>query len=98
MQINSLESILSNFESISSKKKGGESESSFTDIFGEAINNVKETEAGLQAENYALLTGETDSIHSAMIAAQKAEIAVSLAVQIRNKVIESYNTVMGMQI
>lgn len=98
MQVNSLESILSNFEGISSKKDAGKPESNFTDILGEAIENVKETEAQAEAENYALLTGESDNIHSAMIAAQKAEVAVSLAVQIRNKVIESYNTVMGMQL
>lgn len=98
MQINSLESILSDFEGISSKKNAGKSESKFTDILGEAIDNVKETEAQAESANTALLTGESDNIHSAMIAAQKAEIAVSLAVQVRNKVIESYNTVMGMQI
>ncbi len=98
MQINSLESILSNFESINSKKNAKESEASFSDIFGDALDNVKETEAQALAANEALLTGESDDLHGAMIASKKAEMAVSLAVQIRNKVISAYNEVMNMQV
>lgn len=98
MQVNSLESILSNFESINPKKNVKESDSNFTDILSEALDTVKETEAQASAANEALLTGESDDLHSAMIASQKAKVAVSLAVQIRNKVISAYNEVMGMQI
>lgn len=97
MQVNSLESILSNFESINSKNSK-ESDASFTDIFDDVLNNVKETEAQVLAENQALLTGESDDLHGAMIASKKAELAVSLAVQIRNKVISAYNEVMNMQV
>lgn len=98
MQINPLDSILSDFESISPKKNTKESDSSFTDIFGDVLNDVKQTEADATAANQALLTGESDDLHGALIAAQKAEIAVSLAVQIRNKVVSAYNEVMGMQL
>lgn len=98
MQINSLESILSNFESINSKKNAKENDASFSDIFGDALDNFKETEAQALAANEALLTGESDDLHGAMIASKKAEMAVSLAVQIRNKVISAYNEVMNMQV
>lgn len=98
MQINSMDSILSDFGSISSKKNTKQSDASFTDIFGDLLDNVEDTEAQATAANEALLTGDTDDLHSAMIASQKAEIAVSLAVQIRNKVISAYNEVMGMQV
>jgi flagellar hook-basal body complex protein FliE len=98
MQVNSLESILSNFESINPKKNAKESDASFSDIFGDVLDNVKTTEAQATAANEAMLTGEADDLHSAMIASQKAETAVSLAVQIRNKVISAYNEVMGMQV
>jgi len=49
-------------------------------------------------ENENLLTGETDSIHTPVIAGQKAELALSLAVQVRNKVIEAYHEIMNMQV
>lgn len=98
MQIKPLESIISDFEGISGAKKTGKSESSFTNIFSDALNNVVQTEQDASAANQALLTGEADDTHTAVIAAQKAEIALSLAVQVRNKVIESYNNVMNMQL
>lgn len=98
MQVNSLDSILADFSSINPKKNVKEDSTSFSDIFGDLLDNVKETEAQATAENEALLTGQSDDIHSAMIAAQKAEVAVSLAVQVRNKVVSAYNEVMGMQI
>ncbi len=98
MHIAPLESILTDFESIKTDNNTAESKTGFTDLFNEAVRNIKETEAEVDDANKALLTGETDNIHTAMIAAEKAEIAVNLAVQIRNKVISAYNEVMGMQI
>ena len=71
---------------------------SFTDLFGDLINNIKTTEAAAEEENRKILTGESDDTHSALIASQKAQIAVELAVAVRDKVIAAYNEVMNMQV
>lgn len=72
--------------------------SSFNDILSQAINDAKETEAADQAGTLALLSGEDKGIHTTMIESQKAELALNLAIQIRNKVIDAYNEVMRMQL
>lgn len=73
-------------------------DSSFTDILSDAINSAREAEYSAETENASLLTGETDDLHTPLIEAQKAEIALDLAIQIRNKVITAYNQVMNMQV
>ena len=74
---------------------GGES---FRDVLGDAINQASGTEAADAESNALLLSGSGDSLHTAMIDAQKAELALQLTVQIRNKVIDAYNEIMHMQV
>lgn len=68
----------------------------FSDVLNTAINNVKETEAERVEADYLLATGQLDNPAILSIANSKAEIAVQLMVQMRNKALESYNTVMSM--
>jgi flagellar hook-basal body complex protein FliE len=95
MQVNPISSAISGIGNLKNITGSGES---FTNIFGDALNNLKQTEAVAETENAKLLTGESDDIHTAMIASQKAEVAVNLAVQIRDRVLTAYNEVMNMQI
>jgi flagellar hook-basal body complex protein FliE len=74
---------------------GGES---FRNVLGDAINQASGTEAADAESNALLLSGSGDSLHTAMIDAQKAELALQLTVQIRNKVIDAYNEIMHMQV
>lgn len=98
MAINAISSIVTNAQQIGKTGSAQQSESSFSNILTQAIDNIEETEAEVQLANDGLLTGETDDIHTALIASQKAEIAVSLAVEVRNRVLEAYNSVMNMQV
>ena len=98
MAINSISSIVSSAQQISKSGSAQQSEGSFSNVLSQAMDNVEETEAAAQTANDGLLTGETTDIHTALIASQKAEIAVSLAVEVRNRVLEAYNSVMNMQV
>ena len=101
-QINNLISSLGSTNLASSSSSAGSIGSagsgSFTDLLSDAMGSAEETEASVQSQNAALLTGETDDLHTPLIEAQKAELALNLAIQIRNKVVEAYNNVMGMQL
>jgi flagellar hook-basal body complex protein FliE len=97
MQISGISNGVSGISSIGSIGKT-QGESSFTDILSDAINSAREAESTAETENAALLTGETDDLHTPLIEAQKAELALDLAIQIRNKVINAYNQVMNMQV
>jgi flagellar hook-basal body complex protein FliE len=43
------------------------------------------------------LTGENEELHTTVLAAQKAEIAFDLGLQVRNKVVSAYQEIMRMQ-
>ena len=43
------------------------------------------------------LTGENEEVHSTVLAAQKAELAFDLGLQVRNKVVSAYQEIMRMQ-
>ncbi len=44
------------------------------------------------------ITGEVENLHQVMIAAEKADLALQLTITIRNKLLDSYNEIMRMQI
>lgn len=71
---------------------------SFSDTLKAAVGQVNELqkEADVQMQNLA--TGKTDNIQEVMMAAEKADLALKLMVQVRNKVIEAYQEVMKMQV
>jgi flagellar hook-basal body complex protein FliE len=98
-----LSSIGSNTELSSLLNKLGsgektESSTEFSDILNEAIGNARETEAENDLGNLDLLAGEDVGIHETMVQAEKAELALELALQVRNKVIDAYNEIMRMQL
>jgi flagellar hook-basal body complex protein FliE len=98
MQINPLSSG-SVIDSISpfkqDEKKSGKS---FSEILNQSLENAKQTEQNNKEANLELLAGEDSSLHDSMIEAEKAELALELTIQIRNKVIDAYNEVMRMQV
>lgn len=71
---------------------------SFSDILHGLLDSTNTTEAVDQISNLQLVTGELNSIHTATIAAEKAEIALALTLSVRNKVLEAYKEIMSMQI
>lgn len=45
-----------------------------------------------------MVTGEVDDIHQVVLAVEKANLSMQLAVQVRNKVLEAYQEIMHMQV
>ncbi len=98
MAVNAIAGIQNAITSTQATGASNPANSSFTDVLNEAINMTNETNAADQAGNMALLSGEEAGIHTTMIEAQKAELALQLTIQIRNKVIDAYNEIMRMQV
>lgn len=97
MQIQAVSNI-ANSAQAGATKAAAASDQSFSDIFNQALNNAVDTEAQDQLGTLSLLAGEDNGLHTSMIESQKAELALNLAIQIRNKVIDAYNEVMRMQL
>ena len=74
------------------------SEGSFADILTEAMNTVGVTDRIDKGSTMELLMGQSDDLSGLLIDAQKAELALQLALQIRNKVIDAYTEVMRMSV
>lgn len=71
---------------------------SFQDFLNRAMSNVVATDAADKVTGIESILGTVDDIHTATIAANKAEIALNLTIQIRNKLVEAYQEIMRMQV
>jgi flagellar hook-basal body complex protein FliE len=70
----------------------------FADTLKDAVNQVNTLQKESDTKMQELATGKTSNIPEVMMAAEKADIALRLMVQVRNKVIEAYQEVMKMQV
>ena len=73
-----------------------ERESVFGAVFRSAIDSVKETDAEYKESQYLLATGQLDNPAATMVAASKSAAAVNLLIQLRNKALEAYNSLITM--
>jgi len=103
MTINPLSSNIINIlanEGISAGVTGNTEteEGSFADILSGALKTAAEADTLDKYSALQLLTGQADDLSGLMLDAQKAELSLNLALQIRNKVIDAYNEIMRMQV
>jgi flagellar hook-basal body complex protein FliE len=70
--------------------------------FGEVLENlvsgVENRQADARAVTRSVLLGENPNLHQGVIAMQEASVAFSLMVEVRNKVVESYQELMRMPV
>ncbi len=69
----------------------------FADLLSDAAGQVDQLESQAQAAVTGLMTGNGVDVHTAMIATQKASMAFELALALRNKAVQAYQSVLGMQ-
>lgn len=73
-------------------------EKTFADTLKDAVGNVNDLQKQADVKMQQLATGKTDNIQDVMMATEKADIALRLMVNVRNKIIEAYQEVMKMQV
>jgi len=78
---------------------GSESKgASFGDVLENAIQQVSSMQQEAGAESQKLLSGNTQDIHSAMVALQKADVSFQMMMQVRNKLVLAYQEIMRTQV
>jgi flagellar hook-basal body complex protein FliE len=77
---------------------GATSGKSFNNLLEKAVSEVDGKMQSAEAEKAKLLTGESTNLHQAVIAMQEASVAFGLMVEVRNKLVESYQEMMRMQV
>jgi flagellar hook-basal body complex protein FliE len=84
--------------SLSGSSSAGSSGTSFGETLKDAVKNVSDLQNGADDMANKLATGEPVEIHQAMLAMQKASMALQFTVQVRNKVLDAYQEIMRMQV
>ena len=77
---------------------GGVLRAEFTSFLDKAVGEVEGKMRVAEAERQKVLTGDTNNLHQATIAASEAGIAFSLMIEVRNKLVESYQEIIRMQV
>lgn len=70
---------------------------SFSNILNNSITSLEDKQLASDHAMQGLVSGEADSLHTVMIKTTEAQIALEMAVQLRNRSLEAMNEIKNMQ-
>lgn len=79
-------------------KKVEQSAQSFGEMLTDALKKTNELQLESDELNMALAAGRVEDISQVVVASQKAEIAIQLTLQLRNRAVSAYQEIMRMQV
>ena len=71
---------------------------SFSNLLGDFVGEVNQKQVAANDAINGLLSGKNVSLHQAMISSEEASVSFSMMVEVRNKLLDSYQELMRMQI
>jgi flagellar hook-basal body complex protein FliE len=77
---------------------GSKSDSGFGSILTDAMQKVESLGNDATKSVESFLSGEGDDLHKTIMTTQRADLAMELFLQVRNKVVSAYQEVMRMQV
>jgi flagellar hook-basal body complex protein FliE len=86
-----------NLGASSQAASGVNGQSDFFETLQGAMSQVEQLHGDAQGKVAGMLSGTGEDVHSAMIAVEKAGLAFEMMVQVRNKIVQAYQTVSQMQ-
>ncbi|MFH2056565.1 MAG: flagellar hook-basal body complex protein FliE [bacterium] len=72
--------------------------SQFKDLLANFVGSVNDLQQKAAATEESFLKGEVSDVHEVMIAVEEASVAFELLMEVRNKLLESYQQIMRMPI
>jgi len=75
---------------------GASGQSDFFETLQSAMSQVEQLHVDAQGKVAGMLDGTGEDVHSAMIAVEKAGLAFEMMVQVRNKIVQAYQTISQM--
>jgi flagellar hook-basal body complex protein FliE len=73
------------------------SDTGFSGALIGAVDNLQQLQATSNTYAVQAVTGDLDDIHTATLAASRAQITLELVAAVRNKGVEAFNDIMRMQ-
>jgi flagellar hook-basal body complex protein FliE len=96
--LNPVSSLASGDATSLSGTHSSQGQASFSEVLGRALDEVNRMEMDANHKAERMAAGLEPDFHTVMIAAEKADLAFQLTVQVRNKVLEAYQDIMRMQV
>lgn len=76
---------------------GKTQQNGFADLVGQFVKDTNNSQVQSGQSVNDLITGKTDNVQQVVLAVANAEMSFQLFMELRNKLIESYNELMRMQ-
>lgn len=70
----------------------------FKDTLSQFVNSVNDLQSQAADTEKAFLKGDISDVHQVMIAVEEASVAFELLMEIRNKLLEAYQTIQRMPV
>ena len=70
----------------------------FGDALSEAVNRVDGAQKEAEGQINAFVAGEQENLHEVMISMNQAELYLQLMTEVRNKMLDTYQELMRMQV
>ena len=100
-----MQSVLAQMRAMQARAEGFQATSpvqkpsnDFTTVMKSAVDHVNETQKTAAGMSKAYETGQDVEIADVMVSLQKANVEFQATVQVRNKMVEAYQTIMNMPI
>jgi flagellar hook-basal body complex protein FliE len=80
-------------------KGGAVAETGFQKALGQALDSVNKSQNdAVRLQREVALDNPTVSLEQTMVAMQKAQIGFAATLQVRNRLVQAYSDIMGMQV
>ena len=89
---------IANLPAMAAQNTESVSPANFKDLLQRALTDLNASQVGANESIKNLSTGGEDNLHDVIISMEKASMTLQYAIQIRNKVLEAYQSVIQMQI
>lgn len=70
----------------------------FADMLARGLERARDLHAEADSRVMQMTAGQTDNLHEVMASLERASLALELTVAIRDKLVESYQEIMRMQV
>lgn len=70
----------------------------FKDVLSNVVNSANSADSVFQADVVKAAAGELDNPQQLLIDASKADVSLQLAIGVRDKALDAYNSILNMQV
>jgi flagellar hook-basal body complex protein FliE len=90
--------MISNLSRVGASSQAKPAGEGFGEAITDAIGQLNQLQKQADSAAFEVASGQSQDLHSALVTVEEASLALELSLQVRNKLIESYQEIMRMQV